>query len=415
MTNSTKKDKAVGDYLQNTVREVAGKGWLVSKSGTKIRLRVRVKELVGDGCWSRSFLQWDIGIADELKFVVSELKRQAETGMSLDAAWELLEGQEGIGEETGPVKAQAKTNWKLLAQDYLRWREEFGNRISQKTLALETRYLNAAIKTLSGRRPPTKAYDLVSQVASLWSGKPRAKKQAVEAVIRFLNYGFDQAELDGVWVLPVHQKKHFLEKSKKVVKATLLDSEILELIDSVPSPEWRSVLCFLAVFGLRPEELFHLSVKVNPSTGMKQFWCDYEKASGDFKTPPRWLYPIPLVDAQGRQVHWDLIGAWEADLIQFPPMADRGGALVQYLSRSKSWQILKAKKAENGEVLKPYAFRDSYSLRGHSPHYEFSSTVMSDAMGHSESTHSSHYVWASVGTTAATFARGMKALPSDSQ
>jgi integrase len=414
MTNSTKKDKAVGDYLQNIVREVAGKGWLVSKSGTKIRLRVRVKELVGDGCWSRSFLQWDIGAADELKSFISDLKRQAETGMSLDAAWEQLEGQEGIGGETGPVKAQAKTNWKLLIQDYLRWREEFGNRVSQKTLVLETRYLNAALKTLSDRRPPTKAYDLVAEVASLWSGKPRAKKQAVEAVIRFLNYGFDQAGLDGVWVLPTHQKKHFLEKSKKVVKATLVDSEILELIDSIPSAEWRSVICFLAAYGLRPEELFHLSVRVNPF-GEKQFWCNYEKASGNFKTSPRWLHQIPLIDAQGRQVDWDLVGAWELNLIQFPPMADRGGALVQYLKRSKLWQSLKAKKAENDEVLRPYTFRNSYSVRGHSPAYEYNSTAMSDAMGHSEATHSLHYETSTVRNTAATFARGMKVQPSDSQ
>ncbi len=96
-------------------------------------------------------------------------------------------------------------------------------------------------------------------------------------------------------------------------------------------------------------------------------------------------------------------------MIRFPSMSERGGSLGQHLKKSAVWNKLKQQKTAIGEYLKPYAFRDSYSLRGHSPQFAYSSAAMADAMGHNESTHSNNYVWASDATTAATFAQGMKA------
>ena len=403
MARSTNNDSTwVTTALQNAVREVVGPGWSVTKSGSKLRLRVRDAKLTGSGYWGRTLpLQCEIGSTEPLRALVKDLcHRVTEGGQSLDAAWQQIEDGLTPGDGSTP-DAVAAPQWSSLARDFLNWRETHGTQVSDKTLALEKRYIGAALDALSNRRPPTRAYDLISQVALQWRGKPRAKKQAVETVMRFLSYCHDHRGLPDVWLLPKHQKRDFLEFSKKSTKATLTGQEILDLIDSCPSAEWQHVLCFLAAFGLRPEELFHLELRVNPDTGKKQFWCSYEKASGLHKTKQRWLWLIPLVDSDGNQVQWDLVGLWEKGLCPFPSMKDRGEALSQYLRRLPLWKQWRAEKELNGEVLRPYAFRDSYSLRGHL--LGVPSGQVADAMGHSLSTHCSHYTWATQSTTAAVF------------
>ncbi|MGA0039167.1 MAG: hypothetical protein ACO3NZ_04920, partial [Pirellulales bacterium] len=57
------------------------------------------------------------------------------------------------------------------------------------------------------------------------------------------------------------------------------------------------------------------------------------------------------------------------------------------------------------EVLRPYTFRDSYSLRGHL--LGIPASQMAAAMGHSLQVHSASYVWSDAGSTAATFERLM--------
>lgn len=406
MTRSTQKPNTtwVTTALQNAVRDAVGPGWSVTQSGSKVRLRIRRAELTGTGCWNRTLsLKWELGSLEPLQTLATELHRRVTVeGQSLDAAYEQLLGSPSGAESPGSDAAVgAAPEWKTLARDFLNWRETHGTQVSDKTLALEKRYLDAAISSLSSRRPPTRAYDLISEATMSWRGKPRAKKQAVETVMRFLSYCHDHCGLPDVWILPAHQKRDFLEKSTKATKATLTGPEMLELIDSCPSVEWQNVLCFLAAFGLRPEELFHLDLRVNPDTGKKQFWCSYEKASGLHKTKQRWLWRIPLTDANGDPVHWDLEGLWEKGLMPFPSMKERGEALSQYLRRLPLWQQWRSEKAQNGEVLRPYAFRDSYSLRGHL--LGIPSGQVADAMGHSLSTHCSHYTWATQSTTAAVF------------
>ena len=403
MTVSTTSDTTwVTTALQKAVREVVGSGWSVTKSGSKLRLRVRDAALTGSGYWGRTLpLRCEIGSVEPLQTLVKDLSRRVtEGGLSLEAAWQQMENETSPGEEFTPGVVVAP-QWGSLAKEFLNWRETHGTQVGGKTLELEKRYLDAALSALSSRRPPTRAYDLLSQATMPWRGKPRAKKQAVETVMRFLSFCHDHRGLPDVWLLPKHQKRDFLETSKKSTKATLTGQEILDLIDSCPSAEWQHVLCFLAAYGLRPEELFHLELRVNPDTGKKQFWCSYEKASGLHKTKQRWLWPIPLEDSDGNQVHWDLAGLWEKGLCPFPSMKERGEALSQYLRRLPLWKQWRAEKEENGEVLRPYAFRDSYSLRGHL--LGVPSGQVADAMGHSLSTHCSHYTWATQSTTAAVF------------
>jgi hypothetical protein len=393
--------------LQDSVLSASTRGWSVTKSGTKVRLRVRSGAGGANGCWSRTLpFTWEICCIGLVTTLIGGLHRLVADGNSLDAAWEQLQGDAISAEPSATTTTAIGPNWKVLSQDFLRDRQQNGTRIGEKTLAAEQRYLGEALALLAGRRPPTTAYDLISQVVRRWEDKPRARKQAVETVMRFLDFGVSHAGLPECWVLPAAQKSKLVGPTgKKSTKATLSDTAILELIDACPSSEWQHVLNILATYGLRPEELFHLQVRTNPATGKKQFWCGYEKRSGVHKTKQRWLYPVPLTGADGQQVLWDLPGLFEKGLLTLPPMAERGEALSQYLRRLPLWRRWRAEAAERGEVLRPYTFRDSYSLRGHL--LGIPASQMAAAMGHSLQVHSASYVWSDAGSTAATFERLM--------
>lgn len=195
----------------------------------------------------------------------------------------------------------------------------------------------------------------------------------------------------------------------KRTKATLEDQELLELITAIEgrNPGWANVLRLLCQYGLRPIELQHLTVKTG-ETGSKRLWCSYRKACGAQRTEPRWLMACPLKDRLGALVEWNLPGALAAGLLELPTSADgnvttlNGHYVEKFLANQPEWQALKAQCEARGEWLRPYAFRDSYSLRCHRFGVEVGAVAM--AMGHSLAVHSSSYRWASHATTASAFA-----------
>ena len=183
--------------------------------------------------------------------------------------------------------------------------------------------------------------------------------------------------------------------------------QILELLDSVPTETWRNVLLVMAVYGLRPEELMHLTPKVNPNTGKLQLWCSYRKAAGGRSkktmTEPRWLQAVPLSGPDGDVPATDLAAAIEANLLPFPPLKERGAAVAQYLGRQKLWRQWAEEFETRGQWLRSYSFRNTYSVRAHLRGLPGASVAM--AMGHSELTHSTHYVTATTETTSEVFER----------
>ena len=190
--------------------------------------------------------------------------------------------------------------------------------------------------------------------------------------------------------------------------AILSDVQILELLDAVPTDEWRNVLLVMAVYGLRPEELMHLQPKVNPNTGKLQLWCSYRKAAGGrttkTETKPRWLQAIPLNGPDGQDYPAnDLAAQINAGLMPFPPLKDRGAAVAQYVKRLPLWKEMSAAFEAKGKWLRPYSFRNTYSVRGHLRGIPGASMAL--AMGHSDKTHSAHYVTASEESTAELFER----------
>ena len=102
--------------------------------------------------------------------------------------------------------------------------------------------------------------------------------------------------------------------------------------------------------------------------------------------------PLPLTDAFGEQVQWNLAGAMAAGLLELPPLSDKY-ALRTFLMRQKGWLALRDHYDAAGEWLRPgYSFRNAYSLRGHRAGHRLD--VLCLAMGHSPTTHQANYEWA---------------------
>ena len=111
--------------------------------------------------------------------------------------------------------------------------------------------------------------------------------------------------------------------------------------------------------------------------GLKRFVADALAAG---RSPPS---SMPQV--------WNLAGAMAIKQLPMPPLGDKY-AVKTFLDRQKVWTELREKYEECDEWLRPYSFRNSYSLRAHRIGHR--NDVICMAMGHSLSTHESNYEWA---------------------
>lgn len=403
--------------LKESIKEAGiPRGWSVSEHRGRVKLRVRQGAGGAAGQWSKTLpYAWEIGCIGP---VTNELKdlHAATSGnppKSLSEAWLELHPEDATEEPAlGVPTLTGGINWKAIAKAFYRDRQENGKRISEKTLALERSYCDQAIALLTSAKPPGTPYKLIDGAISSggWSNKPRARQQCVGAITRMLTFAVAHEGLSPEWILPQHHKLTLAGNGKPAEPketAILSDVQILELINSCPSKEWQNVLLVMAVFGLRPEELLHLTAKTNSATGKLQIWCSYRKAAGGrttkTATKPRWLQAVPLQGPDGDVPANNLAGELKAGLLPFPPLNTRGEAVSQYLRRLPLWKQWSEHYKARGQWLRPYSFRNAYSVRAHLRGIPGASVAM--AMGHSEKTHSEHYVTATEETTAEVFER----------
>jgi hypothetical protein len=117
--------------------------------------------------------------------------------------------------------------------------------------------------------------------------------------------------------------------------------------------------------------------------------------------------PAPLRRATGEFDYWNITGAMAAGLQELPKghectMRILNGHYVEaFLRRQPEWQELKVGCQAKGTWLRPYVFRESFSLRFHSSAVEVG--AIASAMGPSLAVHGASYRWAPEKTTAAAF------------
>jgi hypothetical protein len=270
-------------------------------------------------------------------------------------------------------------------------------------------YIEEALRLLAGPKPPTDGHDLLRRTLVRWAGKPPSRAACCIALRNFTEHAVARHHQPSCWQISAASIKELRGRSApKRTKGTLQDWELLELIEAIEArnSEWANVIRLLTLYGLRPVELQHLSAKIDES-GSLRLWCSYRKTCGAQMTAPRWLMACPLKDRLDRLVEWNLPGALASGLLELPRGTGGGEATLnghyveKFLARQPEWRRLREQCEARGEWLRPYAFRDSYSLRCHRFGVEVGAVAM--AMGHSLAVHSSSYRWASHATTAAAF------------
>ena len=189
--------------------------------------------------------------------------------------------------------------------------------------------------------------------------------------------------------------KKSAEKKEEEEKPTyaLQEKEILELIDYLDNPPegmredmkerarmWSYPLKLIATYGLRPLEIFHLSVKKN---GIKYAWCSYIKKSAGY-TKPRRLIPLH----EEWEQEWNLLEMIENNAPLPACSSGAGQGFRDYLKHNPIWKRLR----EEHENVVPYSFRHSYAQRGHQE-YLIPPDELCIYMGHNMESHKKYGIY----------------------
>ena len=374
------------------LRSACPRGWSVAESRGQIRLVVRKGAGGADGKASKTLpLAWAADTVNDAITLITDLHSLVESGHDLGDALARVNGS------TPAVQPTNSSQWPLLLE---RFHDDLETMSQIKPTTWKRNYapfLGRAVDLLTGANAPVNARDLVSAVARTWADKPRSRNMAVDAVKRFLDFAVEVHHLPAEsWTLTDRAAKQTRGKRpERRTVAAITDVEILRLLDSLPETaacnRWRNAIKLLALYGLRPEELHHLTVREHPTTGAPALFCTYRKVNARGATEPRWLMPLPLTDSFGELVDWNLAGATAIGQLPLPPLSDKF-ALRTFLERQPVWGELKQQYDERGEWLRAYSFRNAYSMRAHRAGHRLDTTCV--AMGHSLAVHQSSYEWA---------------------
>ena len=364
--------------LRASARASTGRGWSIREDKGRPRLELRTEQLRGSITlpfdWARNNTGDIIARIRNIYSLVSQ-------GHDLQAA-------ATIASRVAPIEGYCP--WEEALESFEKEKRIHGNRIAEKAWNDNYRpYLNFAVKIMSTRKTPASAMELGRQVVERWHDKSRSRQIAVNSLASFLEYCIEVYGLNpAAWTFTQQQKKTLRgKKPMSREKAILTDSELIELLDSLGTrPEailWQKRLQLMIMYGLRPEELFHLELRPHPTSQKPIGYCTYEKPSGEYLTKPRWLDPCLPLGSNWSEPDLE-IGNFGVD------------AIHKFLGRQSLWTEYKRICTAKGLWLRPYVFRDSYSYRCHQQGRPLNRICL--AMGHSLMTHQKHYVWAQEST-----------------
>ena len=336
-------------------------------------------------------------------------------GHSLKAAAELAQGK-------APKKGK---DWAHILKSFEDQKINFGNAIAEKTWKKD--YLpvcQMAVDVMAEKNPPTSPKDLIDRCLKDWNAGSRARQIRARSLSQFLTHAVTREGIADIWTPPSDLREH-IGRAKKGQGINQKgdpfsdDQQILDFLKTLPidSPfkkdadaatRWNNAFCLMAELGLRPTEVNKLIIKKDPTTKEFYWWCTYEKKGGGGTTEPRRIEPLPLLDRDGKEVQWNLIDRFRANLLPLPDRVD-GDACKVYLQRREGWQQLKEMmKKKEGSNLVPYSFRHYYSLRGHIAGIDSGS--MAKSMGHSIEAHHRNYRYSSEASTTNAFKQARERL-----
>jgi hypothetical protein len=239
-------------------------------------------------------------------------------------------------------------------------------------------------------------HELLQECLKKWQGFPSSRFACCLALKNFMEHGVTRHGQKGSWLISQNSIKELRGRTgDRRTKFTFEDSELLNFIDSISqrNPAWGNVIRTLSLYGLRPVELNHIAPRMNSAQEL-QLWCSYKKVSGPNKTPERWLEAVPLIDAFGNKVTWEIPQLMAAGLWSFPIGKDgnvrnlNGRYVLNFLQNQKEWIELK-KKYEPAMHVRPVSFRDSWIVRA--TRLGIAAEFQCAAIGHGLAAHQTAY------------------------
>ena len=374
------------------LRNSCPKGWSVRNMRGKVFLSVRSGKGGTTATTVTLPIAWAADTVPETVQLITKL-HQLVTSEGFDL-------RDAVAKSTKPAtvsRPTASSEWPLLVEKFQADREVLAPITETSWKRNYQPFLNRIIELMCTSSPPVNARALAISLIEPWAEMPTNRGKAIKCLRLFLEYGVEEHGLPPEsWTLTDRAVKQLRgQKADRRTVATITDVEILHLLDSLANSDaanrWRNAIQLMALYGLRPEELNHLVVKPHPKRKQPAIFCTYQKVCNRVKTKQRWLMPLPLTNIAGEKVVWNLAGAMAVGQLELPPLSDKY-AVRTFLERQKYWLELKERYAACGEWVRPYSFRNAFSLRAHQLGHR--NDVICLAMGHSLSTHESSYEWA---------------------
>ena len=373
------------------LRNSCPKGWSVRNMRGKVFLSVRSGKGGTTATTVTLPIAWAADTVPETVQLITELHKLVGEGFDL---------RDALAKSTQPAAATRPTvtsEWPVLVEKFQADREVLAPVTETSWKRNYKPFLERIVLLMGTSSPPANARALAIRLIEPWAEMPTNRGKAIKCLRLFLEFGVEECGLpQESWTLTDRAVKQLRgTKAERRTVATITDAEILHLLDSLADTDaanrWRNAIQLMALYGLRPEELNHLVVKQHPTSKQPALFCTYQKVCNRVKTKQRWLMPLPLKNHTGELVEWNLAGAMAIGQLELPPLSDKY-AVRTFLERQPFWHELKAKYEKTGEWLRPYSFRNAYSLRAHRLGHR--NDVICMNMGHSLSTHENSYEWA---------------------
>lgn len=375
------------------------RGWGLSHHYGKVRLKLQFPP--GTGIANASVTlpySWDPASIGPVQGLLTRIYGPVmEGGVTLKAA---IDDVLAISDH----KAQeVVTPWPGIVRAFKDYKLNLGNRIKETTFDTSYgRYLDVAILHLQGHKPAQTGKELMQKVLTHqrfnqkpgikqgekltpWIEMPKSRLECCLAIKKFVEFAVAEHRQPQAFLI---SEKDYLElrgaDGKRRKKAVLTDDEMMELIQLLPE-SWGNVVKISRVFGVRPWEISFIK-RANNDDSEYQLRVikgkTFTTRSGvKEETEPRWLEPVAV-----NGTTFDLVQNW--DQLTMPPTVS-GKTLGAFLRRLPYWQDLVKEYGSRGEWLRPYSFRDTFSVRAHS--FNITDTNISQAMGHTVEVHHRSY------------------------
>ena len=375
------------------------RGWTVCNERGKVRIKLQFPPGAGIANASASLpYEWADSSRQPVNALLLKIYEPVmEGGITLKAA---IADALAISDHKSQ---EVVTPWPGIVAAFKEHKLTLDNRIAPKTFeASYERYLNVALLHLQGRKAAQTGKALMEKVLTHqrvnqkpgkkhgealkpWIEMPKSRLECCLALKKFLEFAVAEHRQPQAFLI---SEKDYLKtrgadgKSRK--KAVLSDDEVMELIRLLPET-WGNVVKISRVFGVRPWEIEFVR-QANNDDGEPQLRVikgkTFTTRSGvKEQTEPRWLEPVAV-----NGTTFDLVENWDQVTL---PKTVSGKTLGNILRRLPYWQQLVAEYEARGEWLRPYSFRDTFSVRAHGHGIE--DTMISAAMGHSVEVHHRSY------------------------